>query len=55
MFSPLVLEITGNFPANIKKDIDTLLSPLCYTPIWQTIEWQTMLRETGYTKRSFFV
>lgn len=55
MFVPIILEITRNFPENIKKDIGSLLSPLDYNPIWQTIEWQTMLRETGYTQKSFFV
>ena len=55
MLPPLILEITGKFPANIKKDIDVLLSPLSYHPIWQTIEWQTMLRDAKYAKKSFFV
>ncbi len=55
MFSPLILEIQGSFPANIKKDVDSLMSALSYNPIWQTIEWQTMIREAKYTKKSFFV
>lgn len=55
MISPLILEITSNFPANIKKDIDALISPLAYHPVWQTIEWQMMLMETQYVKKSFFV
>ena len=38
MLSPLILEIKSNFPTNIKKDIDALLSPFSYNPIWQTIE-----------------
>ncbi|MDD2891696.1 MAG: peptidoglycan bridge formation glycyltransferase FemA/FemB family protein [Candidatus Gracilibacteria bacterium] len=55
MCSPLILEITSNFPANIKKDIDTLISLLDYNSIWQTIEWQVMLYETRYVYKSFFV
>lgn len=55
MLSPFILEVTRNFPANIKKDIDILLSPLSYHPVWQTIEWQIMLLETKYAKKSFFV
>lgn len=55
MHSSLILEITSNFPANIKKDIDTLISLFDYNPIWQTIEWQVMLYETKYIRKSFFV
>lgn len=55
MHSPLMLEITGNFPANIRKDINTLASGLGYDSVWQTIEWQLMLQETGYATKSFFV
>ncbi|HBB27366.1 TPA: hypothetical protein DCZ36_02630, partial [Candidatus Gracilibacteria bacterium] len=55
MISPFILEITANFPANIKKDIDILLSSLDYNPIWQTIEWQAMLLKTKYAKKSFFI
>lgn len=55
MISPFILEITPNFPTNIKKDMDILLSSLDYNPIWQTIEWQTMLLKTKYAKKSFFI
>lgn len=55
MLSPIIFEITSSFPENIKEDIDTLLSSLSYNPIWQTVEWQIMILETGYAKKSFFV
>lgn len=55
MSSPLILEITSNFPANLRADIDGLLQKQDYVAIWQTIEWQLMLRETGYAEKSFFV
>jgi hypothetical protein len=52
---PTILEISRNFPTNIKKDIAGFLSLLHYVPIWQTVEWQLMLRETGYVRQSFFI
>ncbi len=52
---PTILEISRNFPTNIKKDISHLLATLPYCPIWQTVEWQLMLRETGYATQSFFI
>lgn len=52
---PTILEISRNFPTNIKKDISHLITSLPYCPIWQTIEWQLMLRETGYATQSFFI
>ncbi len=55
MSSPLILEITSNFPANLRADMDGLLSKQDYVGVWQTIEWQLMLRETGYAEKSFFV
>lgn len=55
MFSPHIIEITNNFPENIRQDIDSIINDLDYNPIWQTIEWQLMLWETGYTNKSFFV
>lgn len=55
MISPLILEIQDNFPENIRKDIGDMVSKLDYAPIWQTIEWQLMLRKTSYTQKSFFV
>ena len=55
MFSPRILEITDNFPEHIKQDIDSIINTLDYNPIWQTIEWQIMLRETKYTNQNFFV
>ena len=55
MLSPLIFEITNNFPSNLRKDIDLLSSTLEYGPIWQTIEWQTMLRRTKYVEKSYFV
>ncbi len=55
MISPLILEITNKFPSNIRKDIDGLISLVTFNPIWQTLEWQNMLRATSYTTKSFFV
>lgn len=55
MITPYILEITDDFPKDIKQDIDNIIHTLNYNPIWQTIEWQIMLWETGYTNKSFFV
>ena len=50
-----IFEIGKSFPKNIRKDIDALLVTLPYEPIWQTIDWQIMLYETGYVTRSIFL
>lgn len=55
MTLPLTLEITKNFPSNIRKDIFNLQSAFSYNSVWQTIEWQIMIKETGYAKKSFFI
>lgn len=52
---PIILEIREAFPRNISEDIDRLLANLPYSPIWQSVAWQRMIRETGYSARSFFV
>lgn len=48
-------EITPDFPLSISTSMDEVLSALAYRPIWQTVEWQLMLQEARYTKKSFFV
>lgn len=55
MFISSTIEITTHFPADIRKDMETLLSKLSYNPIWQTIEWQNMLLNTRYVQKAFFI
>lgn len=52
---PIIKKITGDFPKKLVKDIDILMSSLDYNPIWQTIEWQMMLKKTKYVQESFFI
>ena len=55
MFQSTILEINPDFPSQVRRGINELLAKLDYQPVWQTIEWQLMLRESEYAAKSFFV
>ncbi|MDD2486941.1 MAG: peptidoglycan bridge formation glycyltransferase FemA/FemB family protein [Candidatus Gracilibacteria bacterium] len=49
------LDENPGFKDKIRNDIGKIFSDISYEPIWQTIEWNEMLKKSGYIDKGFFI
>jgi hypothetical protein len=49
------IQVDECFSIKIANQIDELVKSLNYSPIWQTIGWNSMLRTTKYIENGIFI